>query len=146
MDWRYTTLARWLGWTLAFALLFVSFLVPFVHPVLPDVANLLVLLCFVLSFVAAYWIGVRFPSPWWPAGPPVAVLAAVLVVLAVPESGPATPTAMGPMTGKDNFELLLIFGGWILLVLLALAYAALARAGVRNGKLRAAERRREVRR
>jgi hypothetical protein len=117
----------------AFWILVAGFLVAIVLPVLPD---LLLPVCFVASFVAAFAIGVRFPSPWWTAGPPVAILAAVLVALAVPESGPATPTAMGNMTQKDQFEFVLMFGGWIFLILLALVYAGLAWAGVRVGRRR----------
>jgi hypothetical protein len=142
MDWRHATWARWLGWTLAFAVLFAGVMLPYAWRV-PDAAVFPILAVFAASFVlcpiAAYRIGMRFPSPRWPAGPPVAVLATVVTILLLPTPSPPRQTALGMTTPKDELLFVLIWGGWLLLAVLAGIYSLLARAGVRKGGRRAAE-------
>src|SRR3712207_5070387 len=103
MGWRSTPLVRWIGWTLAFGFLFASILVSLFSPV-PNMW-VLSLMLFGVTLWAAYAIGVRFPSPSWVAGSPVAILAAVLAI-----------GTLGPMTLRGTFLLTLVFGGWVLLM------------------------------
>jgi hypothetical protein len=136
MGWRSSEWALWFGWTLVFGLLFTGVMLPYAYDT-PDSAVGPVLTIFAVSFVlcpiAAYKIGVRFPSPRWPTGPPGAIIATVLAILLLPASGL-------PMTQKDEFVVLLVFwGGWIILGLLALVYSLLARAGVKKGQRRGHE-------
>ena len=139
--WKSSEWARWLGWTVVFALLFGGVMFPFTYDA-PDseitpVPPLALAASIVLSSVAAFKIGVRFPSPRWWAGPPTAILATVLAFLLLPSSSPPRQTAVGMVTPKEEFLFLLIFrGGGIVLGLLALIYALLARAGVKRGQRR----------
>ena len=117
---RSATWVRWLGWTVVFGLLFAGVMAPFVR-FMPNMGKLVLVTFLVLTLVAAFAIGVRFPSPRWPAVPPVAIVATVLAILALPESGPAKPGPMGNMTPRDEFVFVLVWGGWAIFTLLALA-------------------------
>jgi hypothetical protein len=88
----------------------------------------------VLTLLAPFAIGMRFPSGSWAAGPPAAILATVLAILIAPESGPARHTAMGNMTQKDQFVFMLEWGGFLVLPLVAFIYALIASAGLYVGQ------------
>lgn len=96
-----------------------------------------ILVVFALTLLAAFAIGVRFPSWSWAAGPPAAILVAVLAILAFPETDPQR-TALGESTQKEQFVFMLAGGGAFALILLAAAYALLAAAGVGVGRRRGA--------
>ena len=138
-SWRSALWARWLGWTVVFGLLFAGVMLPFAYHV-PDSAILPVLAIFAASFglcpIAAFWIGVRVPSQWWPAGPPAAIMAMVVAILVQPSLGPPRRTALGLTTPKDEFLFVLIWRGWIVLILLTVIYALLARWEVGVGQHR----------
>src|SRR5918995_3794340 len=103
---------RWLGWTLVFGLLFASVIVAMFFTVpIPNMTGDLILVCFALTLLAAFAIGVRFPSWLWAAGPPSAILITVLAILVFPETDAARRTTMGDMTQKDQFVLMLVGGG-----------------------------------
>ena len=128
-NWRTSLWARWLGWTAVFALLFAGVMLPFAYHLGGD----LLPGCMLLTLLAAFLIGVRFPYERWILGPPVAIIATLVTILILPEWGPANPGPMGNLTGKDELLFFLLWGGWIVFGLLALFYAALATAGVRSG-------------
>ena len=137
--WRSLPWARWLGWTLVFGLLFAGVIMAIFYRVsIPNMTGDLILVYFALTLLAAFAIGVRFPSWSWAAGPPAAILITVLAILVFPETGPAQRTATGDMTQKDQFVLMLVWGGAFILILLAFVYALLAAAGVRVGQRREA--------
>jgi hypothetical protein len=140
MPWRSATWVRWLGGTLVFGLLFAYVLVLIAYdyllagyPAIDDVLLVLFYVAFVLTFVAAFAIGVRFRSSSWVLGPPVAVLATVVTILVLPEPSPV-PTV--GFTAKDRFWIFLGTVGWILLIILTSVYMLLAWAGVRRGQRR----------
>jgi hypothetical protein len=94
--------------------------------------------------VAAFLIGVRFPSRWWPAGPPLAVLLAGTPLLLIPYDVvvPFTQSSMFSSMFQDTTygeamfiaSLFLLFLMTITLVLYALA----AYAGVKWSQRREA--------
>ena len=131
-QWRSLPWARWLGWTLVFGLLFASVVVAifFTAPI-PNMTGDLILVFFALTLLAAFAIGVRFPSWSWAAGPPAAILITVLAILVFPETDSAQRTEMGDTTQKDQFVQMLVWGGAFIFILLAFVYALLAAAGVR---------------
>ena len=137
--WRPLPWARWFGWTLVFGLLFAGVIVAMFYRVpIPNMTGDLILVFFALTLVAAFAIGVRFPSWSWAAGPPAAILITVLAILLFPETDAAPPSAIDEMTQKDQFVLMLVGGGAFSLILLACVYALLAAAGVRVGQRREA--------
>jgi hypothetical protein len=137
--WRSSPWARWLGWTLMFGLLFAGVIVAMVFTVpIPNMTGDLILVVFALTLVAAFAIGVRFPSWSWAAGPPAAILITVLAILLFPETDAAQRTARGESTQKEQFVFMLVGGGACSLLLLAVGYALLAAAGVRVGQRREA--------
>ena len=137
--WRALPWARWLGWTLVFGLLFAGVIVALFYRVpIPHLTGDLILVCFALTLVAAFAIGVRFPSWSWAAGPPAAILITVLAILVFPETDAASRSALGESTQKDQFVLMLVGGGAVSLILLAVVYALLAAAGVWWGQRREA--------
>jgi hypothetical protein len=137
--WRSLPWARWLGWTLVFGLLFAGVIVAIFFTVpIPNMTGDLILVFFALTLLAAFAIGVRFPSWSWAAGPPAAILITVLAILVFPDTDAAQRTAMGDMTQKEQFVLMLVGGGAFGLILLAFVYALLAAAGVRVGQRREA--------
>jgi hypothetical protein len=137
--WRSLPGARWLGWTLVFGLLFAGVIVAIFYRVpIPNMKGDFILVFFAPTLLAAFAIGVRFPSWSWAAGPPAAILIAVLAILVFPDTDAAQRTAMGDMTQKDQFVLALVWGGAFSLILLAFVYALLAAAGVRVGQRREA--------
>src|ERR687897_2171982 len=118
--WRSLPWARWLGWTLVFGLLFAGVIVAMFYRVpIPNMTGDLILVFFALTLLAAFAIGVRFPSWLWAAGPPSAILITVLAILVFPETDAARRTTMGDMTQKDQFMLMLVWGGTFSLILLA---------------------------
>jgi hypothetical protein len=137
--WRSSLWARWLGWTLVFGLLFAGVIVAIFFTVpIPNMTGDLILVFFALTLLAAFAIGVRFPSWWWVAGPPAAILITVLAILVFPDTDAAQRTAMGESTQKEQFVLMLVGGGAFSFILLACVYALLAAAGVRVGQRREA--------
>ena len=137
--WRSSPWARWFGWTLVFGLLFAGVIVAMFYPVpIPNMTGDLILVCFALTLLAAFAIGVRFPSWSWAAGPPAAILITVLTILVFPDTDAAQRSALGDMTQKEQFVLMLVGGGAFILILLACVYALLAAAGVRVGQRREA--------
>ena len=137
--WRSSPWARWLGWTLVFGLLFAGVIVAMFYRVpIPNMTGDLILVCFALTLLAAFGIGVRFTSWLWAAGPPAAILITVLAILVFPDTDAAQRTAMGDMAQKEQFVLMLVGGGAFILILLAFVYGLLAAAGVRVGQRREA--------
>jgi hypothetical protein len=120
-----------------FGLLFAGVIVAMFYNVpIPNMTGDLILVFFALTLVAAFAIGVRFPSWSWAAGPPAAILITVLTILLFPDPDTAQRSAMGDMTQKEQFVLMLVGGGAFGLILLAFVYALLAAAGVRVGQRR----------
>src|SRR5215211_131753 len=105
---------------------------------IPNMTGDLILVFFAPTLLAAFAIGVRFPSWSWAAGPPAAILITVLAILVFPDTDAARRTAVGDMTQKEQFVLMLVGGGTFSLILLAFVYALLAAAGVRVGQRREA--------
>jgi hypothetical protein len=137
--WRSSLWSRWLGWTLVFGLLFASVIVTMFFTVpIPHMTGDLILVVFALTLVAAFAIGVRFPSWSWAAGPPAAILITVLAILVFPDTDAAQRSALGESTQKEQFVFMLVGGGAFSLILLAFGYALLAAAGVRVGQRREA--------
>lgn len=135
MVWRHSTWARWLGWTLGFAILFGGVMLPFAWRV-PDNWTFPVLailaVCFVLCPVAAFWIGRRLQTEAWVAGPPVAVIVTVAAMLLLPSPSSPRQTAIGMTTPKLEFLFVLLMGGGLILMVFAGAYALAAGLGVRS--------------
>jgi hypothetical protein len=137
--WRSSPWARWLGWTLGFGLLFAGVIVAmFFRVPIPHLTGDLILVFFAPTLVAAFAIGVRFPSWSWAAGPPAAILITVLAILVSPDTDAAPRSAMGDSTQKEQFVLMLVGGGAFSLILLASVYALLAAAGAKVGQRREA--------
>ena len=110
-----------------FAVLIAGYLLP-ISTQVPDSWVLPALIVMAAAFltcpIASYKIGIQFPSPSWSVGPLVAMVVALLVILVLPEEPPRR-TALGSMSHKDEFLFILLWGGWILLLGLAIVYAIL---------------------
>lgn len=89
MTWRSTTWARWLGWTVLYAVLLVGFFD--IVDVLPkDILDVLpeweargwlaLVLLFLVPALIAFVIGIRFRSWWWALGPLVACILPIVLL------------------------------------------------------------------
>jgi hypothetical protein len=136
--WRLSLWARWLGWTLVFVLVTAAGWLVYQAARMAISFSLPAGLPFLTSVIAAFWIGQRFRSWWWLAGP--------LAALAVPAARfalwtvrlmwePQVPveTVWGPQTPRDTAEFILFFL-IIGVALLSIMYTAVAAAGVWWGK------------
>jgi hypothetical protein len=136
-SWRSMIWARWLGWTLVFGLVLVGSTV--LSAVIPlEGASILFT---VAPLLAAFLIGVRYPNWWWAAGPLVALLvpvAVLILLVAVLSFGPQTPvpTPIGPLTPREQLLFILTLGSTGI-VLFGFLFAPVAAAGVAWGKRRA---------
>ena len=137
-NWRPSLRVQWLCWTVVFGLYFAGGVVARTHSA-PPYPGPVTIVYLGLSLMAAFAIGVRFPYEQWVFGPPVALAATVLAVLVLPEWGPARPSPIGNMTQKDELVFMLVWGGWAVLIIVALVYATIARIGVSVGQRREEE-------
>jgi hypothetical protein len=138
--WRSSLWARWLGWTLVFLLVTAAGWLVDQAARMAFSFSLPASLPFLASVIAAFWIGQRFRSWWWVAGP--------LAALAVPAAGFAlwtvrlmwepqvsVETVWGPQTPQDSAEFILFFL-IIGVAMLGVMYTAVAAAGVWWGRRR----------
>lgn len=135
--WRSALWARWLGWTVVFGLVFVGG--GRLSAELPSPASQIVF--FALLLIAAFLIGVRFPSMWWTAGPAAALLTLVTAGILRDYFGPQVPeqTSFGMATPQESlvnpYTLIALFIG----LLVSAPLAVPAYAGVRWGRRREAD-------
>jgi hypothetical protein len=139
--WWSSLWARWLGWTVAVALVAGACGLAY-RALRPGIAPALSLALLVPPLVAAFLIGVRFPSRWWLAGPPVAVLLAGTPLLLILHDVvvPFTQSSMFQdmdMTYATAMFIALLFLLLLMTITLVL-FGLVAAAGVWWGKRRAA--------
>jgi hypothetical protein len=139
-EWWSSEWARWLGWTLAFALVAGTCGRAY-RTLRPGIAPGWSLALLVPPLAAAFLIGARFPSRWWWAGPPLATFLAGTPLLLVPYEV-ALPYMQWPILRDVTLTygeamllagVVMLLGGAILLAALAVA----AYKGVRWGRRRA---------
>jgi hypothetical protein len=130
--------ARWLGWTTLFSAVLTLALSRLAHDLHGWLAVLAVLAA-LSTFVLPVAIGICFPEDNWQWAPILSMLIALFALLVIPETGAARQTGIGLVTRKDEFIFLLVWGGWMVLPLLALLYVGLAALGLRIGRKRLAE-------
>lgn len=135
MDWEQPHWARWLEWTLLFAVLLTLALGMLVHD-MPSWLVAVSALSALASLVLPLLIGMFFPDDDWRFGPCLSMVIALVVLLVFPETGPAEQTGIGLVTKKVEFMFLLVWGGWWLFPVLSLVYVGLAIVGIKLGKNR----------